>query len=75
MTLAAGADISSVEDWPQRVMAVKSEDVIKAARAIFEQKCFVTGILLPPETDTAAPVAAPALAPADLALGAANEVQ
>lgn len=47
MTLAAGGDVSDIEKWPERVMAVGAADVMAAARALFSQKGFVTGQLLP----------------------------
>lgn len=49
MTLAAGGDVSDVEKWPERIMAVTQEDVIKAANSLFNQKGYVTGLLLPEE--------------------------
>ncbi len=53
MTLASGGDVSDIEKWPSNVMAVKAEDVMVAARALFGQKGYVTGILQP---DPDAPV-------------------
>lgn len=47
MTLATGGDISDIESWPRKVLAVKAEDVQAAARLLFAQKGFVTGILQP----------------------------
>lgn len=47
MTLATGGDISDVEAWPKRVMDVTKEQVMAAAHAIFDEKGFVTGELLP----------------------------
>jgi zinc protease len=38
MTLATGGDISDVEEWPKRVMAVSTDQVMTAARALFDQK-------------------------------------
>lgn len=59
MTLAAGGDISDIEQWPDHIMAVKTDDVMAAARSLFGQKGFVTGVL---EPDPDAPVtAAPAV--------------
>jgi len=54
MTLAAGGDISDVEAWPGRIMAVSAADVQKAAAALFDQKGYVTGLLLPTARDPAA---------------------
>lgn len=53
MTLAAGGDVSDIEQWPTNVMAVKVADVMAAARFLFGQKGFATGILQP---DPDAPV-------------------
>jgi zinc protease len=66
MTLAAGGDISDIEQWPQRVMAVSVDDVMKAAQQLFGQRGYVTGILQP---DPQAPQVAPSAAgeAADLA--------
>lgn len=66
MTLAAGGDITDVEKWPDRVMAVKADDVMAAARSLFGQKGFVTGVLQPdPDAPvTSAPAAGEAPAPA-----------
>lgn len=54
MTLATGGDISDVEEWPKRVMAVSVDQVMMAARALFDQKASVTGELLPDPTAPAA---------------------
>lgn len=67
MTLASGGDISDIEQWPQRVMAVTTDDVMKAAASLFGQKGFVTGILQP---DPNAPEVSPAVAAGAVAIPA-----
>jgi zinc protease len=47
MTLASGGDVSDVEQWPQRVVAVTVDDVMAAARWLFGQKGYVTGVMQP----------------------------
>lgn len=47
MTLASGGDVSDVEKWPQRIMAVTAEQVQVAAKGLFGQAGAVTGLLLP----------------------------
>ncbi len=42
MTLSSGGDVSDVEKWPEKIMAVTQADVIKAANNLFTQKGFVT---------------------------------
>jgi len=58
MTLASGGDVSDIENWPKNVMDVKAENVMAAARYLFGQKGYVTGILQP--DPDAPPVSAPA---------------
>ncbi len=70
MTLASGGDVSDVEQWPQRVVAVTSEDVMAAARWLFGQKGYVTG-LLQPEVASVAPKPSP-IAPSTVAAPAAT---
>ena len=72
MTLAAGGDISDVEDWPGRVMAVSTDDVMNAARKLFGQKGFVTGTLLP-DPNAPAPVA-PSAGAAPMSAPSSSEV-
>ncbi len=45
--LAIGDTIASVEEWPQRIEAITSDEVIRAARLCFDQPGHVTGLLLP----------------------------
>ncbi len=45
--LSAGQSIAEIESWPERIAAVTSEDVIKAARATFKIDQSVTSTLLP----------------------------
>jgi zinc protease len=54
-TLATGQTVAEEEAWPQRIGAVTSEQVAKAAAAVLQDKASVTGILLP---DPNAPPAA-----------------
>jgi zinc protease len=56
MTLATGGDVSDIEEWPKRVMAVTNEEVMAAARTLFSQKGFVAGEL-EPELSISAPAA------------------
>ncbi len=46
-TLSTGGDISDIEEWPQRILAVTQEQVQQVAQKTFEQPDTVTGILLP----------------------------
>ncbi len=55
MTLATGGDISDIEKWPDRVMAVTSEQVVQAAKTLFSQKGTVTGFLKKAKTTSPAP--------------------
>ncbi|MCW8835364.1 MAG: insulinase family protein [Rhodospirillales bacterium] len=45
--LASGQTVSDVEAWPTRIGAVTVEQVNAAARAVFNEKYSVTGLLLP----------------------------
>jgi zinc protease len=52
--LTTGADISHVEDWPQRIEAVTADDVLAAAEAVFgPYGRNVTGYLLPADPERA----------------------
>ncbi len=45
--LSAGQSIEDVENWPQRIAAVSAAEVSAAARAVFNPRASVTGLLLP----------------------------
>jgi zinc protease len=60
--LTSGLTVEDVKEWPQILQAVTEDDVINAARKLFDRKRAVTGYLLPPETLERA--AAPMLTPA-----------
>ena len=45
--LVSGSSIEDVEAWPERIGAVTVADVNAAAKAVFDIKYSVTGILLP----------------------------
>lgn len=45
--LASGQAIADVESWPERIGAVTRKQIFAAARAIFQDKSSVTGMLLP----------------------------
>jgi zinc protease len=53
-SLATGQTIRDVQEWPQRIEAVRAEDVVAAARQWLDQRHAVTGYLLPTEQPTAA---------------------
>ena len=42
-----GQTIADVEAWPERIAAVTPEQVMKAARTVFDDKNSVTSVLLP----------------------------
>ena len=46
--LASGLTIEDVQDWPSALQAVTAEDVMKAARDVFQLKNSVTGYLTAP---------------------------
>jgi len=46
-SLATGQTIRDVQEWPQRIEAVRGEDVIAAARKWLDRSHAVTGYLLP----------------------------
>ena len=45
--LAVGRTAGDVESWPDRITAVTVEDVLAAARYVFDERLSVTGLLLP----------------------------
>ncbi|MBI3446985.1 MAG: insulinase family protein [Magnetospirillum sp.] len=45
--LTCGVSVDEVEAWPERIAAVTPELVAAAAKAVFEPKASVTGLLLP----------------------------
>jgi len=45
--LAAGLSIDDVESWPENIAKVKTEDILAAAKAVFNINRSVTGLLLP----------------------------
>lgn len=45
--LAVGRTAEDVEAWPDRIAAVTAEDVLAAARHVFDDRTSVTGLLLP----------------------------
>jgi len=49
MALTTGGSVDAVEAWPERMEAVTPADVLAAARAVFDERRSVTGILLPEE--------------------------
>ncbi len=53
-SLATGQTIRDVQEWPQRIEAVRAEDVLAAARQWLDRRRAVTGYLLPNEQPTAA---------------------
>ena len=46
-SLAVGIPVSEVEAWPDRIEAVTLVQVFDAARATFDERRSVTGLLLP----------------------------
>ncbi|MCG8359849.1 MAG: insulinase family protein [Kiloniellales bacterium] len=49
-SLATGQSVEDVESWPERIEAVTAEQVNAAARAVFDARRSVTGVLLPKPT-------------------------
>ena len=45
--LAVGRTAEDVESWAQRIAAVTAEEILAAARHVFEERTSVTGLLLP----------------------------
>ena len=45
--LTSGVSVEEVEAWPERIAAVTPDQVAAAARAVFDPKASVTGLLLP----------------------------
>jgi zinc protease len=45
--LTTGSTIADVEAWPERIAAVTPEDVMAAARNVFDRTQAVTGRLVP----------------------------
>jgi zinc protease len=45
--LMTGLGVDDIHEWPERVAGVTKDDVLAAARKIFEGTHFVTGELLP----------------------------
>lgn len=62
--LATGLTIEDVNDWPDILAAVTTEDIRAAARLVLESKASVTGWLLPPPEEPQ-PVAAEAANPGE----------
>ena len=52
--LASGLTIADVQGWPDALMAVTEEDVMAAARAVFDRRQAVTGYLDRPAAEEAA---------------------
>jgi len=51
--LASGFSIEDVQSWPDVLMSVTEEDVMAAARAVFDKRHAVTGYLTRPEQEAA----------------------
>ena len=49
--LASGFSVEDVQDWPEILMSVTEEDVMAAARAVFDKRHSVTGYLTRPEEE------------------------
>ena len=47
--LASGLTVKDVESWPERIAAITQDEIQSAAKALFNNKNSVTGILLPIE--------------------------
>jgi len=48
-SLATGETIDDVQQWPQRIEAVRAEDIVAAASKWLERRRAVTGYLQPPD--------------------------
>lgn len=44
---ASGRTVTDVEEWPERIGAVTRDDVNRVAKALFSQRRYMTGLLLP----------------------------
>nr|WP_227444946.1 pitrilysin family protein [Cognatishimia sp. F0-27] len=51
--LTSGLTVADVQDWPDVLDAVTEEDIMAAARMIFDRNKSVTGWLMAPDTDLA----------------------
>lgn len=51
--LTSGLTVADVQAWPDVLQAVTEDDVMAAARAVFDKRRAVTGWLTRPETDSA----------------------
>ena len=47
--LASGLKVEDIESWPERIAAITKDEIQSAAKALFNNKNSVTGILLPSE--------------------------
>ena len=45
--LGTGSSVSDVEAWPERISAVRADDVVAAARDVWRDDRSVTSLLLP----------------------------
>jgi zinc protease len=45
--LATGGTVADIDDWPQRIAAVRVEDVVAAARHVWRDEASVTSLLTP----------------------------
>ena len=45
--LAVGRTAEDVESWPERIDAVTADEILAAARHVFNERLSVTGFLLP----------------------------
>ena len=50
--LTQGLTISDVQDWPRVLQAVTTDEVMAAARLVFDQKASVTGWLMSPKEES-----------------------
>jgi zinc protease len=47
--LATGGSIAEIDDWPQKIAAVRPADVVAAARHVWRDEVSVTSLLTPAE--------------------------
>jgi len=47
--LTAGGSIAEIDDWPQKIAAVRPADVVAAARHVWRDEVSVTSLLTPAE--------------------------